>query len=157
LGGFGSGGLETVQVGGGLAVGFLDAGDEALEAQEEFGVVLEGVAEFEVLGKICAHAVNFEEALPDLGFGSEEAAEAPGVGDHQIDEFVLAGVGRVAGLGEVAGEGPESFGVFARDDLLDGVDARLEGVPACGGFAFGGLWSGGKQRISAICFDLNEG
>jgi len=140
--GFGSVGLEAVEVGGGIAIGFLDAGDEALKAEEEFGVLLEGVAELEVFGEISAHAVNFEEALPDLGFGFEEATEAPGVSGHEADEFLLAGADRAAGLREVGREGLEGFGVFARDDLLDGVDARLDGVKACGGFAFGGFGSG---------------
>lgn len=126
LGGFGSGSLETVEVCGGLMVGALDAGDEALEAEQDLRIVVEGVGELEVRGEIFGALEDGEEALPDFGFGFEEASEAPAVGNHLIDQDLLAGVGWMAGFGEIRGEGLEFFRVFAGDDLLDGMDAGLQ-------------------------------
>ena len=54
LRGFGAGSLEAVEIGGGLVVGLLDAGDEALEAKEELGIFANGVGEFQVFGKALA-------------------------------------------------------------------------------------------------------
>lgn len=148
-------GLEAVEVSGGLVVGALDGGDEALEAGEEAGLMEETVGESSVPGEIGCFVEEVEDTRPGLGFGSEKAAETPAVGDHLIDEELLAGIGGAASFGEFPGEEIEVGGVLAGDDLLDGMDAGFDGVEAGGGFAFGGAGAGRGERVSAIGGDLS--
>ena len=48
----GAGGLEALEVGGCLVAGTLEAGDEALDAEESGGIAVEGVAQFGVRARV---------------------------------------------------------------------------------------------------------
>jgi len=153
---FAAGGLEAFEVDDGLVLGALDAGDEALEAGKGVGPTVEGGAGFGVRVMDAAGAVVFDGGGPDLSFGAAEAAEAPGVIDELVDQFLLELAGGLPGLDEAVGEGFELFGIFARDDLGSGVDAGFECVETDGGFAGVGRGPRGEERVFAICFYLFE-
>jgi len=96
-------------------------------------------------------------SLPELGFDSARAAEAPFVMDESVDEEALLGIGGTVQLMILGGELGEIFGFFIEHDLVDGVDAVLEGVESGNGFSSGGAGSGRFLCVGAVSRGLFRG
>ena len=98
---------------------------------------------------------------PELGLNPAEAALGPLGGDEGIDERELVGIGGLVVEKERGGEGFELGGVFAGDDVGEGVDAGFQGVERGGGLAFGSDGAGrffGVQTIGVdLCFGCHKG
>jgi hypothetical protein len=75
-----------------------------------------------------------ELAGPELGLNAAETALGPLGGDEHIDERKLSGIGRLMMLKECGLKGIELGGVFAANDLREGVDVRLESILRTDGF-----------------------
>src|SRR5580700_2041252 len=125
----------------GAVIGALAGIDHPLKALESGGGGGESVAR----GAGRSFGVFFQEgvagALPELGIGAAQAAEAPFVANERVDEEALAGVGGAVMFVVFGGELGEIFGFFVEHDLGMGEDAVLHGVVAGCGLALSG-WSG---------------
>src|SRR6202041_3035246 len=95
-----------------------------------------------VAGPALLNFMRIDEELaggaPEFGFDAAQAAEAPFVVDHGIDEETLIGVGGAVEFVVFGGEFGEVFGGFAEHDLMLGMDAVLQGVEAGLGLSFDG-------------------
>ena len=137
--GFGTEGLEAVEVAGDLANGALEAVDHASDAVEDGGFPFDGV----------------DAGVPEFGFSVTKSVETPGVGSELVDELALYAVeGPPSGL-ELGGESFEFGGIFAGNDEGLGVYPVFDGVQANGGFALRRGRPGRVLRISAVSFDLD--
>ena len=97
---------------------------------------------------------GFELVGPKLRLDAAEAALGPLGGDQGIDERKLGGIGRLMLLKERGLEDIELVGIFAANDVREGVDAGLERILRANGFTFRGFGTGGFLRVSSISFDL---
>jgi hypothetical protein len=135
--------LEAFQLFVGAVIGAITGIGDALEAFEGGRAGGEGIARSAGHGGV---EIFYDEeaagALPELGLDAANATEAPFVMDERVDEEALVGIGGAVVFVVFGGELGEIFGFFVEHDLVNGVDAVLEGVEAGNGFACGGAWSG---------------
>ena len=124
--------------------------DDPLESLESGRFGGEGVARSAGRGGLD---IFYEEGvaggLPELGLDAARAAEAPLAGDERIDQEALLGVGGAVLLVVFGGKLGEIPGFFVEHDLLNGVDAVLEGVKAGCGLTGGGAGSGRLLCVGA--------
>jgi hypothetical protein len=143
--------LEALQFFEGAVPGALKGIDDPLEALKDAGIGGEGVAGS--AGDGCVEIFYDKEvggALPELGFDAAGAAEAPLVVNQSIDEEALVGIGGAVVFVVFGGELGEIFGFFVEHDLVNGVDAVLQGVEPGYGLARGGARAGGFLCIHAV-------
>ena len=111
-------------------------------------------------GRGCVHIFDDESVvggLPELGFDAARAAEAPFVVHERVDEEALIGIGGTVMFVVFGCELGEIFGFFVEHDLVNGVDAVLQGVETGYGFARGGARAGGFLCIHAVSRGLFRG
>ena len=135
-------------------VGALGGVDAALEADEGGGGNAESLAEG---GFIVLAPRSFHFALPDFGVDFGQAAELPIVADEGVEVVTLLGRGGTEAPVVFGGEGGESAGVFATDNLRFGMDAGFEGVHGGRGLALGGAGAGRFLRVEAVGVELFDG
>ena len=87
--------------------------------------------------------------LPKAGFDAAQAAEAPFVVDHAVDEEAFVGIGRAVEFVIFGGEFSEVVGGFGEHDLLFGVNAVLQGVIARLGLSGGSDGAGGFLSVGS--------
>ena len=80
--------------------------------------------------------------LPERGFDAANAADTPFVVHESVDEEALIGIGGVVMFVVFGGELGEILGGFVEHDLVNGVDAVLQGVESGCGLSRGGAGSG---------------
>jgi hypothetical protein len=135
----------------GAVIGALAGIDDALETLKGGGIGGEGLAgsagqsDFDIL-----YDEGVVGALPEAGFDAAHAAEAPFVVNQGVDEKALMGIGGAVMFVVLGGELGEIFRVLVEHDLVDGVDAVLQGVEAGCGFGPGGARPGVFLCIQAI-------
>jgi hypothetical protein len=135
-------------------VGALGRIDTTLEAAEGGLAADEGLAGSTV---VFGSPGILHFAFEDFGIDSAKAAEQPLVVDEDIDEEAFFGGGGKEALAIFPGEGFESSGVFAADEVGFGVNAGLESIHAGDGLARNGAWAGGTQGVETIRRDLFDG
>ncbi len=77
--------------------------------------------------------------------------------NQRVDEEALIGVGGGVVFVVFGSELGEIFGLFVEHDLVNSVDAVLEGVEAGCGFAGGGARAGRSLCVHAVGFGLLGG
>jgi hypothetical protein len=136
--------LEALQLFEGAVPGALQGIDDPLETLEDGGIGGEGIGGSAGYGGLdIFHQEGVGGGLPELGFDTARAAEAPFVVNQRIDEEALIGIGGAVVFVVFGGEFGEIFGFFVEHDLVNGVDAVLQGVEAGYGFARSGAGAGG--------------
>ena len=100
-----------------------------------------------LMGLVQAH-------IPGAGFESVEAGEEPGMVNEVGDQGLLVGADGMEAVEVVVAKGFEGGAVLSDDGVGFGEDAVFEGVPAGGGFAFGGAGAGRFACVEAIGLDL---
>jgi len=125
--------------------------DDALEALKGGGIGGEGVAASTFQGDFdIFYYKGIVGAIPEVGLDTAHAAEAPFVVNESIYELDAMGIGTAVVLVIFCGELGEVLGFFVEHDLVDGVNAVLQGVEAGYGLACGGARAGIFLCIQAI-------
>ena len=151
-------GLEALEFFEGAVPGALQGIDDPLEALEGDGIGGEGVAGSAGYGGLdIFHQEGVADGLPKLGFDAARAAKAPFVVYEGVDEEALVGIGGAVVFVVFGGELGEIFGFFVEHDLVDGVDAVLEGVETRYGLARGSAGTGRFLRVGAAGCALFSG
>jgi hypothetical protein len=132
--------------------------DEPLEAFEGAGIGGEGFAGSAGQGDLdILYHEGVIGAIPEVGFDAAHAAKAPFALHQDVDEDALLGIDGAVVFVVFGGELGEVFGFFVEHDLVNGVDAVLEGVEAGGRLARSGARSGGFLCVFAIGRGLFRG
>jgi len=135
-------------------VGAAGSIDAPLELGEDARVVVAGVSEGQGFGGV---GVLLVLVLPELGFGSAEAAKSPLAVDKLIDEEAsFGGVGAVV-LVILVDELVEVGLILGGENEGIGVDAGFEGVHGGGGFAGDRGRAGRVLGIATVGFNLTDG
>jgi hypothetical protein len=135
--------LEALEFFEGAVIDSLAGIDEPLEALKGGGIGGEGVAGSAFQGDFdIFYDEGIVGAIPKVGFDATHAAEAPFVVNESVDEEALIGIGGVVVFVVFSGELGEILGFFVEHDLVNGVDAVLQGVETGYGFARGSAGSG---------------
>ena len=120
--------LEALQLLQGAEVRALGGVDAALHVVKIITGALEDLAERSFLVQTFIRVARIAElVVPELGFGTAEAAELPIGIDKGIDQKALEGSGGPELAMIVGGESFQLTGIFAGNDLGRGVDAGIRG------------------------------
>ena len=120
--------LEALQLLQGAEVRALGGVDAALHVVKIITGALEDLAERSFLVQTFIRVARIAElVVPELGFGTAEAAELPIGVDEGVDQKTLEGTNGLELAMVVGGESFQLTRIFAGNDLGRGVDASVQG------------------------------